>query len=82
MEGLFETGLLRLVSPTSQMQSWELPHSHHAPFGFIWPANATIADGVVTLFEAVENHMGSVKMQITANNNLTFIRLFSFDSVW
>jgi hypothetical protein len=33
----------------------------------------------VALFGANENHMGRVKMQIAANNNLTFISLFSFD---
>ena len=83
LEGLLESDLpWTRDSPKSQMQSSELPHAHHAPLGFMWPASATVATGaefIVALFGASENHIGRVKMQIAANNNLTFIRLFSFD---
>jgi hypothetical protein len=82
LEDFFETGLLMALSPRSQVHAAKLPHWHQAPFGPIWPASATIANGAgftVALFGARENHIGRVKMQIAANNNLTFIRLFSFD---
>jgi len=83
VENLSEGGLFwTLVSPSSQMQAAKLPQLQKAPVGCIWPASATVANGaefIVALFGAIENHIGKVKMQIATNNNLTFIRLFSFD---
>jgi hypothetical protein len=83
VENLFGGGLLwTLVSPSSQMQPGTVRQSQKAPFGFMWPASATVANRaefIGALFGAIENHIGKVKMQIAANNNLTFIRLFSFD---
>lgn len=63
------------------MQSPGVPHAHQFPV-LVWPANATVANGV-ELIEltrgAVEKNIGKQSMQSVANRNLIFTNVSSLD---